>query len=180
MDVFLTAIFIDIIFTAKLKRSHTIISAILALPLIIATWLVYFIDFSPINISTGIFGSLFLGYAVINMLRIILNSNEIARETIFAAIVVYLLIALMWSFIYLTLELVYPGSFNFPEASVRNPMMHFEYFSFVTITTLGYGDILPLTNKASALAFFEAVIGQIYLVVLVAWLVGMHVSRKSK
>ena len=58
--------------------------------------------------------------------------------------------------------------------------MQFEYFSFVTITTLGYGDIIPLSNKASALALLEALIGQVYLVVLVAWLVGMHVSRRSK
>ena len=58
--------------------------------------------------------------------------------------------------------------------------MRFEYLSFVTITTLGYGDITPLTDKASALVIIEAVVGQIYLVVLVAWLVGMHVSQKSK
>jgi hypothetical protein len=54
------------------------------------------------------------------------------------------------------------------------------YFSFVTITTLGYGDIAPLTDKASGLAIIEAFSGQIYLVVLVAWLVGMHVSKRSK
>jgi len=58
--------------------------------------------------------------------------------------------------------------------------MRFEYFSFITITTLGYGDITPVTDKATALALIEAVVGQIYLVVLVAWLVGMHVSRRSK
>jgi voltage-gated potassium channel Kch len=58
--------------------------------------------------------------------------------------------------------------------------MRFEYFSFVTITTLGYGDITPVTDKASALALIEAFVGQIYLVVLVAWLVGMYVSRRSK
>ena len=58
--------------------------------------------------------------------------------------------------------------------------MQFEYFSFITITTLGYGDITPVTDKATALALIEAVVGQIYLVVLVAWLVGMHVSQRSK
>jgi voltage-gated potassium channel Kch len=58
--------------------------------------------------------------------------------------------------------------------------LHFQYFSFVTITTLGYGDVIPITDKASVLAMMEALIGQIYLVVLVAWLVGMHVSRRSK
>jgi len=78
------------------------------------------------------------------------------------------------------LELMIPGSFAFPDKSFRAETMQFEYFSFVTITTLGYGDIIPLSNKASALALLEALIGQVYLVVLVAWLVGMHVSRRSK
>ena len=58
--------------------------------------------------------------------------------------------------------------------------MRFEYFSFITITTLGYGDITPVTDKATALALIEAVVGQIYLVLLVAWLVGMHVSQRAK
>jgi hypothetical protein len=48
-------------------------------------------------------------------------------------------------------------------------------FSFISITTLGHGDITPVTDKATALALIEAVVGQIYMVVLVAWLVGMHV-----
>ena len=78
------------------------------------------------------------------------------------------------------LELVSPGSFSFPDKKSWGETMQFEYFSFVTITTLGYGDITPLTDKASALAMIEALVGQIYLVVLVAWLVGMHVSRKSR
>ena len=80
----------------------------------------------------------------------------------------------------LLLELAIPGSFSFPDAAVRNETVRFQYLSFVTITTLGYGDITPVTNKASALTLLEAVIGQIYMVVLVAWLVGMHVSRKSR
>ena len=55
-----------------------------------------------------------------------------------------------------------------------------DEFSFITITTLGYGDMTPITDKATALALIEAVVGQIYMVVLVAWLVGMHVSQRSK
>jgi voltage-gated potassium channel Kch len=86
----------------------------------------------------------------------------------------------MWAFAYMILELVVPGSFSQPGGSIRAETMRFEYFSFITITTLGYGDITPLSNRASALALLEALIGQIYLVVLVAWLVGMYVSRKAK
>jgi voltage-gated potassium channel len=180
MDFFLTVIFITIILAIRSKRSQLIIASILALPLILSTWSFYFVELRSISLMTRIFGALFFGYSVINILHIVVQSEEVTKETIFAAIVAYLLIALMWSFLYMILELMIPGSFSIPDKSIRAETMQFEYFSFVTITTLGYGDIIPLSNKASALALLEALIGQVYLVVLVAWLVGMHVSRRSK
>jgi hypothetical protein len=180
MDVFLTAIFFAIIFIIRSKRTHVIVASILVLPLIVSTWSVYFVDFRQMSLLTRIFGVLFFGYAVFIILKRIAGSTDVTRETIFAAVVAYLLIALMWAFAYMILELVVPGSFSQPGGSIRAETMRFEYFSFITITTLGYGDITPLSNRASALALLEALIGQIYLVVLVAWLVGMYVSRKAK
>ena len=68
-----------------------------------------------------------------------------------------------------------------PErAGFNRPFVDLLYYSFVTLTTLGYGDITPLTEKAKSLTILEAFIGQVYFVVVLAWLVGMHVSRKSK
>jgi hypothetical protein len=150
------------------------------LPLIITSWSEYFVEIRTVSLLTRIFGALFFAYATINILRIIAKSEEVDRETIFAAIVAYLLMALMWAFLYMTLERVSPGSFSFPDKGSWGEMMRYEYLSFVTITTLGYGDITPVTDQASSLVLIEAFIGQIYLVVLVAWLVGMHVSRRSK
>ena len=180
MDVFLTVIFIFIIYTIRLKRSQVIIALILVLPLIITTWSKYFVEIKTISLLTRIFGALFFAYAAINIIRIVTKSEKVTRETIFAAIVAYLLIALMWAFLYTILERVSPGSFSFPDKGSWGETMRFEYLSFVTITTLGFGDITPVTDQASALVMTEAVVGQIYLVVLVAWLVGMHVSRRSK
>jgi voltage-gated potassium channel len=180
MDVFLTAIFIFIIYSIRLKRSQAVIALFLVLPLIITSWSEYFIEIRTVSLLTRIFGALFFAYAAINILRIIAKSEEVDRETIFAAIVAYLLMALMWAFLYMTLERLSPGSFSFPDKGSWGEMMRYEYLSFVTITTLGYGDITPVTDQASALVLIEAFIGQIYLVVLVAWLVGMYVSRRAK
>jgi len=180
MDGFLTAIFIFIIYTIRLKRLQVIIALILVLPLIFTTWSGYFVEIKTISLLTRIFGVLFFAYAAINIIRVVIKSEEVNRETIFAAIVAYLLMALMWAFLYMILERVSPGSFSFPEKGSWGETMRFEYLSFVTITTLGYGDITPTTDQASALVLTEAFVGQIYLVVLVAWLVGMFVSRKSK
>ena len=62
----------------------------------------------------------------------------------------------------------------------KSYLLVFQYYSFVTITTLGYGDITPVTEVAKAFSVLEAIVGQLYLVVVVAWLVGMHVSSKSR
>jgi hypothetical protein len=180
MDIVLTVIFLVIIFAIKSKRTHMIIAFIFVLPLILSTWSYYIYDYAHLSLVTRIFGALFFGYAVMIILQIIARSAEVTRETIFAAVVAYLLIALMWAFLYMILEAMIPGSFSFPEKVALSESQRFYYLSFITITTLGYGDITPLTSKASALALVEAVIGQIYMVVLVAWLVGMYVSRKSK
>ena len=179
-DIFLTAIFIWIIYSIKLKKVQTLIAAILVLPLIISIWASYVVGFEAVGMATQIFGALFFGYAVINILRIVFKTKEIRRETIYAAIAAYLLLALMWAFIYSILEMAIPGSFSLPDKGFRGYFIQFEYFSFITITTLGYGDITPLTDKASTLVICEAVVGQIYMVVLVSWLVGMYVSRKSR
>ena len=93
---------------------------------------------------------------------------------------VYLLIAVVWSDFYQILESFSPGSFSIPDGPIQYKRILFLYFSLVTITTLGYGDMTPLTDQAAGLAAVEALIGQMYLVVMVAWLVGMYVSRRSK
>jgi hypothetical protein len=85
--------------------------------------------------------------------------------------------ALAWSFIFGAVESLHPGSFSIPEIQGISTSRHFLYYSFVTITTLGYGDITPVTSLARSLSTLEAVIGQLYLVVQVAWLVGVHVSQ---
>jgi len=74
----------------------------------------------------------------------------------------------------------HPSSFNIVLNRPQDYLLVFQYFSFVTITTLGYGDITPVTEVAKAITVLEAVAGQLYLVVAVAWLVGMYVSKKAK
>jgi voltage-gated potassium channel Kch len=125
-------------------------------------------------------GVLFTAVVIAGILDFIFKSERINREIIYAAILLYLLAALMWAFVYTFLELVDPASFNIDLSQVEANLAVFRYFSFVTITTLGYGDVTPVTDVAKAFAALEAVVGQLYLVVAVAWLVGMHVSSRSR
>ena len=126
-----------------------------------------------------IFGVFFVGLVIANILGSMLKAKEVNREIIYMAILFYLLAALMWAFLYTFLEWLDPTSFNLNLSQVQSNFAAFKYYSFVTITTLGYGDIVPVSEVAKAFAITEAVVGQLYLVVAVAWLVGMHVSSKS-
>jgi hypothetical protein len=120
----------------------------------------------------------FLGLVSAAILTFVFSAREVTRHVIFAAISVYLLFGIVWSIIYLILETLAPGSFAVLVDSPLDVTSYLTYFSFVTLTTVGYGDITPISLKAKAFANLEGLIGQIYMTVLIAWLVGLYVSRK--
>ena len=168
------------VYTFSYKRVHVIAGVFLAVVMLASLWLQYLDPnkwILPIGMLAGV---IFIAMVIASIISLIIKSEEICREIIYAAILVYLLAALMWAFIYTFLELVDPASFNIALNRSDGYLPVFQYYSFVTITTLGYGDITPITDVAKAFSVLEAVIGQLYLVVAVAWLVGMHVSTKSR
>lgn len=180
MDIFFSVIFISGIYAISHQKRYIVIAVLLALPMIISLWAKYIFVSDYLIIVGRLFGILFFGFAIIHIGQFMYNAQDVTQDVLFAAIVVYLLMAIMWAFIFGLLELIHPGSFNSPEAHNLEASELFLYFSFITITTLGYGDITPANEMANSLAVVEAVVGQIYLVVVVAWLVGMHVSKKAK
>ncbi|MBM3150318.1 MAG: hypothetical protein FJ126_07725 [Deltaproteobacteria bacterium] len=117
-------------------------------------------------------------------LSFIFQSPRIHLDTIFAAVMAYLLIAMIFAQIYALLMIWEPASFKFPSSAVVDSDNIFRsdlvYFSLVTIATLGYGDIVPQMGLARMLAVVEAVVGQFYVAVLVAWLVGMLISQSLR
>ena len=178
-DIFLTIIFTFGIYAISRKKKDIYIALFLAVPMYIATWSSHLLKNIDIFIVGHLFGAILIGFLIKVLINFIFFQKEVTKEIIFAAVVVYLLLALLWAFAYSILDYFYPNSVRFPEISSPD-FYRYLYFSFVTITTLGYGDVLPLTQKAGSLVILEAVTGQIYLVVVVAWLVGMYVSRRLK
>jgi len=178
-DLLLSIIFIFGIYAISRKKKHIYIAIALATPMVLGVWGSHLSKNVEFFIVGEFFGSLFTAFIISQLLLFIFHQKEITKEVIYAAVVVYLMMAIMWALVYLILDYFYPDSFSFPTDLTPN-LFRYLYFSFVTITTLGYGDVAPLTHKAGSLVILEAVTGQIYLVVIVAWLVGMHVSRKSQ
>ena len=85
----------------------------------------------------------------------------------------------LWSMVYTLLEYFNPGSFNLGNEHIKDNRILFLYYSFVTLTTLGYGDVTPVGGGVRMLAIFEALAGQLYLTLLVARLVGIHIAQSG-
>lgn len=116
---------------------------------------------------------LFFFYCVVLIIRGIFQERQVSVDLLCGAVTAYILIGISWAFIYLYIELMNPGSFAFSEhtsAIDRAPALF--YFSFVTLTTLGYGDVLPLSGIARTFAYLQAITGVMYGAIFVAILVG--------
>ena len=109
-----------------------------------------------------------------------MQARTVTVEQISSSLAAYVLFGLVWTLAFFMLETYVPGSLSIGETSRDGLFDACIYFSFVTLTTLGYGDILPLSEAARALAYSEAILGQLYLAVLVAKLVGMYTAEQMK
>jgi len=179
-NIFLTGILLSGVHAVSERKRNVYIASILALPMLVYLWSVYFMEINRYVVIVGSFcGVLLFSYIIVNILFFIYRQDKVTRDLISGAAVVYLLMAMMWTFIYRVVETAHPGSFTLPTTGIHE-RMRFIYFSLVTITTLGYGDIVPKTSLASSLATLEAVVGQLYLVTTVAWLVGVRVSQSTE
>jgi voltage-gated potassium channel len=113
--------------------------------------------------------------------RFAMRAQVINAEQIYAALSVYLLAGLFFGLLHWTIELSWPGSFGAAGASspARFPLSTAIYFSFVTLATLGYGDVVPTTEVARGVAVLEAVGGQLYVAVTIARLVGTQLQGRG-
>ena len=122
----------------------------------------------------------FLLIAVFCAFKQVVLGTDISANRLAGAVCIYLLLGVIWAVAYSIFEMIIPGSFHgFSPLEDRGWDSEWLYFSFVTMTTLGYGDILPVSATARALAYIQAIFGQFYIAILVAGLVGAHISHRQ-
>ncbi len=175
------------IYAVSQRRKVLVIGITLLLPALVGTWSGYVIESAALHLTAMGFAILFLAFTGILIVSEVFREEEVTIDTISGAVCVYLLIGLTWAELYSAIEFFQPGSFTIHKYLPQAPGYHpehqtplFLYYSFVTLTTLGYGDITPLTPPARAFSYVEAILGQIFVVVLIARLVGLHIAHSSR
>jgi hypothetical protein len=137
---------------------------------------------SPISVVTGtLCAILFFFFIAMSLLYHVFGHERVNSDTIAGAICVFLLIGIIWMLAYQAIHFFDPKAFNNVTARGFSPaaIVDLAYFSFVTLTTVGYGDITPISRPVRMFVVTEAILGQIYLTVLVARLVGLYAPGRA-
>jgi hypothetical protein len=177
LDFSITIIFLASLYAIGKRQNDLRIAVLLLLPVITAMWVTYFVHVPYLSLVGDCCSILFLAFTIIIILSTLFKEKEVTLDVIYSAFVSFMLIALMWAFIFDILEGLSPGSFLVTQGQFEDSRIHFIYYSFVTITTVGFGDILPVSLTARAFSIVEMVVGQIFLIVLIARLVGINITQ---
>lgn len=181
--VFFSSVFLSsICVISRNKRWYylVIVFAVLAIVLrILAS--IHSVDSKVVELGGAMVNVTCFSIIAVAIIKYILNDKIIALNEIYGAICAYLLIGLIWAFLYNALMITNPASFHFPpELDSGRMALHLIYFSFITLTSTGFGDIYPIAPFAEVLSYIEAIIGQIYVVVLIGWMVGTLATKNRK
>ncbi len=121
----------------------------------------------------------FYGVVIALLLRYIVRAKQVTADILYGSVCVYLLVGMLFAMIYTFLDLLNPAAFAVSTAAASSSPSEgaLAYYSFVTLTTLGYGDIIPVSGYARTFAFLEAIIGVLYVAILISRLVSLYITQ---
>src|SRR5438093_3531374 len=181
VSILLSVVLISAVLAVANRRRTFVVAVLLAIPAVVGRWINHF---RPDLLPPAIFlvaGLVLVAFVVANLLRFILRAPSVNAEVLCASISAYLMLGLIWTMAYWLVDQLTPGAFAFNTTTgTKESMEGFNafYFSFVTLSTVGYGDITPVSKVARMLAATEAMTGLLYVAVLIARLVGLYSTPK--
>lgn len=184
-NLFFALTILSAIYNAKHPRSVKIAAIILAIPVMLVSWSEFVEVSRPFFIFNMMCTILFLGICTASILRDVVLYARVTVETLRGVVCAYFMIAFFFSYVYFLLEYVMPGSFQMSGiAGGLGPGSHnpyvMMYFSFVTLLTIGFGDITPLRDVSQTFVIMEGIIGQFYIAILVARIVSVYAFFADK
>ena len=182
VSILLSVVLISAVLAVANRRRTFVVAVLLAIPAVVGRWINHF---RPDLLPPAIFlvaGLVLVAFVVANLLRFVLRAPSVNAEVLCASISAYLMLGLMWTMAYWLVDQLTPeGAFSFNTNAGTHSMNGFNafYFSFVTLSTVGYGDITPVSKVVRMLAAMEAITGLLYMAILIARLVALYSSPKS-
>lgn len=178
-QIFFVFVFLSAIFNCDHSKKIKIVSTCLAIPALIFQWINLIYHSEILALPFLFFTIVFVFITTTSIIKKVIINARVRMETLRGVVCAYFMVAFGFAFTYLFVSFLIPGSFHF-DASISPIMTHSHllsemiYFSFVTLLTIGYGDITAVHDIAQTLALLEGIIGQFYIAILVSRLVAVY------
>jgi hypothetical protein len=182
VSILLSLVLMSAVLAVASSGRTLVVAVLLMIPAIAGRWINHF---RPDLVPPAVFlvsGLVLVAFVVVNLLSFVFHAPSVNTEVLCASISAYLMLGLMWTMAYWLVDQLTPGgAFAFNTNAGKQSMNGFNafYFSFITLSTVGYGDITPVSRIARWLAALEAMTGLLYVAVLIARLVALYSTPKS-
>ena len=177
LDILVAAVLVAAIYAISIQKHLVRLAGLFGLMVLITDVASTLTNAAAVELVALLCVVPFYVFTTVIVLSRVLTTTEVTSDTLYGAVCVYMLMALTWASLYMLIEWFHPASFYVSTASSPDQVLNWSdlfYFSYTTLTTLGYGDITPLPSAARSMATLEAACGVLYTAILVARLVGMH------
>jgi hypothetical protein len=182
--IFFSLIIVAGVLTTFKKRWLSFLVIVLAVASLALVWAEEFRPVEGLAILTNGISLIYLGILLALVIAQVFQDGPVTAHRIRGAIVIYLLLGVMWAFTYQMVALTIPHSFRLPEGMTAGDpdalRRELTYFSVVTLTTTGYGDITAVHPVARTLVMLEALVGQLYPAIVLAWLVSLAIMHQKE
>jgi voltage-gated potassium channel len=166
------------------RKTKIVITVIFAATAFISGFAMFDADISNLNLIRFAFYFLFYVIITFEIVKQVWFINEVSKDLIMGVISGYICLGLVGFFIFMAVEILHPGSFESSlfagSYTINQKSDSLLYFSYITLMTIGYGEIVPITTAAQKAAIFLGLLGQFYLVILTAVTVGKYINHNYK
>ena len=178
-QVIFVLVFTSAIFNCNHTKKTKIISSFFGIPALITFWVDLFIPSKALVIISLSLMIVFIFITTISIVTRVVINARVKMETLRGVVCAYFMVAFGFTFVYVLIEFIYPQSFNIhstPGAIMSHShyLSEMMYFSFVTLLTIGYGDIIAVKDLAQTCSILEGIAGQFYIAILVSRLVAVY------
>ena len=184
LQLLFTLLLLSGLYAVSDGKRALVVAAGFAGPALVFSWMGRFTANTALDGVGALLLAGFLVFTATQILKYIVRARRVTSELVFGAVCVYLMMGIVGALLFAVLDLWSPGSLALPAGAGSGvgdatQFSAVAYYSFVTLTTLGYGDITPVSRLARSLSTMEAVTGQLYLAVLVARMVGLQIAHST-
>ncbi len=183
-NIVLTLVLLSVVNTVKKQRATFLIGLVLGIPWVLLSWIRLIDSIAVPPEILSVMSMIFDGYIVFVLLRHIIRAKRITADILYGAVSVYILLGIFFASLYFFLDAITPSElFIYAGAGTTGGPVDgtgLFYFSFVTLTTLGYGDIQPVADISRIFAILEAMTGVLYSAALIGRLIGLYVAQSGR